>query len=124
MMTGKSLHIFRLRGGSQSGQRPGSSNATLFEDFGKGDIFFTIYAFSILPTLISARILISRDEETDMDRTFEIEDAAGKRTVTIAQFRAEMDARNAEAKKISDAWRAGNIKATEAAQRAFRVKFA
>jgi hypothetical protein len=45
------------------------------------------------------------------------------RTVTLAQFRAEIDARKAAAAPIMDAWRRGDLKACEVAQAAMRKRF-
>lgn len=56
-------------------------------------------------------------------QTWEIEDANGKRRVTLAEFRAELNARHAETRKIAAAWRSGDIKATEKAQAEFRKRF-
>jgi hypothetical protein len=60
------------------------------------------------------------------ERTWEISDIDGKnkRTVTLAQLRAEIDARKAAAAPIIAAWRTGDIKATAAAQAAFRKRHA
>lgn len=56
-----------------------------------------------------------------MIRTWEISDADGnKRTVTLAQFRAEVDARKVLAKPIADAWRRGDLAACAKAQAAMR----
>lgn len=55
------------------------------------------------------------------ERTWEISDAAGrKRRVTLAEFRAELDARKAMAAPIMDAMRRGDIKACGDAQAAMR----
>jgi hypothetical protein len=60
------------------------------------------------------------------DRTWEIKvQVNGKweaRTVTLAQYRAELDARAAMTKPIMDAWRRGDIAACEAAQKSMREK--
>jgi hypothetical protein len=45
------------------------------------------------------------------------------RKVTLAQFRADIDARKAAAQPIADAWRAGDIAACEAAQKQMRKQF-
>jgi hypothetical protein len=60
-----------------------------------------------------------------MERTWEISDidGANKRTVTLAQFRAELDARKSYTAAIMAAVRSGDIKATEAAQAAMRRAF-
>lgn len=59
------------------------------------------------------------------ERTWEIGDIDGsnKRTVTPAQYRAELDARKAMTKPIVEAIRAGDIEACAAAQAAFRKAF-
>lgn len=56
--------------------------------------------------------------------TYEIRDIDGKspHRVTLAQFRADMGALRAAAKPISDAWRRGDIRGVEAAQKAFRAR--
>ena len=55
------------------------------------------------------------------DRTWEISDANSvKRTVTLAQFRAELDRAAALAKPIMAAWRRGDIEACATAQTAMR----
>lgn len=58
--------------------------------------------------------------------TWEISDIDGKnkRTVTLAQFRAEIDARKAMSVLIMTAIRAGDIKACADAQAAMRRRFA
>ena len=58
------------------------------------------------------------------EQTFEIEDASGKRRVTLAQFRAELDARKAMAAPIMDAFRRNDMAACAKAQTAMREKFA
>lgn len=60
------------------------------------------------------------------ERTWKISDIDGRnpRTVTLAQYRAELDARMAFTRKISDALRAGDLKAMEAAQIEMRKVFA
>lgn len=58
-----------------------------------------------------------------MDQIWEIEDANGKRRVTLAQYRAELDARKAMAKPIMEAWRRGDIEACGKAQTAMRARF-
>lgn len=58
------------------------------------------------------------------ERTWEITDANGKRSVTLAQFRAEVDARKAAAAPIMDAWRRGDINGCAKAQAAMRKQFA
>lgn len=50
-------------------------------------------------------------------------DGANKRSVTLAQFRAELDARKAMAAPISAAFRRGDIAACERAQSALRKVF-
>jgi hypothetical protein len=57
------------------------------------------------------------------ERTFEITDANGKRHVTLAQFRAEVDARAAAAAPIMNAWRRGDLKACGQAQATMRKRF-
>jgi hypothetical protein len=57
------------------------------------------------------------------EQTWEIEDANGKRRVTLAQFRAEIEARKTAAQPIMDAWRKGDMRACERAQRAMRASF-
>lgn len=59
------------------------------------------------------------------ERTWQISDIDGsnKRTVTLAQYRAELDARKAMAAKVMDAVRRGDMKACEAAQSAMRATF-
>lgn len=60
------------------------------------------------------------------ERTYEISDIDGtnKRHVTLAQFRAELDARAAMAKPIMSAMRRGDLAACETAQDAMRKRFA
>jgi hypothetical protein len=60
------------------------------------------------------------------ERTWEISDIDGKnkRRVTLAQFRAELDARKALAAPIMDAFRRSDIEACGAAQAAMRKRFA
>ena len=55
--------------------------------------------------------------------TYEIEDASGKRRVTLAEFRAELDARKAMALPIADAVRRGDHDGCAAAQAAMREAF-
>ena len=59
------------------------------------------------------------------ERTWEIRDIDGKnpRRVTLAQYRAELDARAVYAKRIMEAVRAGDMKACANAQSAMRAKF-
>ena len=59
------------------------------------------------------------------ERTWEISDIDGKnkRTVTLAQFRAEIDVRKALALPIMAAVRRGDLKAATAAQEAMRKHF-
>ena len=57
------------------------------------------------------------------DRTFEITDERGTRRITLAQFRAELDARQAAAMPIMDAFRRGDLKACGEAQAAMRAQF-
>jgi hypothetical protein len=61
-----------------------------------------------------------------IERTWEISDIDGKnkRTVTLAQFRAEIDERKAMTAPIMAAFRRGDLKACEAAQTAMRKRFA
>ena len=66
-----------------------------------------------------------RPEMTNKPRTWTITDAHGvRRDVTLAQFLAEHEAHKAAAKPIADAWRSGDIKATEQAQTTYRKRFA
>ena len=60
-----------------------------------------------------------------IERTWEISDIDGtnKRTITLAQFRAELNARAAMTKPIMDAVRRGDLKACETAQAAMRKRF-
>ncbi|TPK42273.1 MULTISPECIES: hypothetical protein [unclassified Mesorhizobium] len=55
--------------------------------------------------------------------TYEITLDGTKRTVTLAQFRAEIEARRAAAAPIIAALLAGDIEACAAAQSAMRAKF-
>lgn len=59
------------------------------------------------------------------ERTYEIRDIDGKnpRTVTLAQYRAELDARKVYTSRIMAAVRAGDITACAAAQAEMRIKF-
>jgi hypothetical protein len=59
------------------------------------------------------------------ERTWEISDLDGsnKRTVTLAQYRAELDARKVYTARIAAAVQTGNMKAVIAAQRAMRDAF-
>jgi hypothetical protein len=57
------------------------------------------------------------------EQTWEIEDAGGKRRVTLAQFRAELDARRAAAKPIMDALLRNDLAGCAQAQASFRAKF-
>ena len=59
------------------------------------------------------------------ERTWEISDIDGrnKRTVTLAQFRAEIDERKAMAAPIIEAVRRGDLEAATAAQAAMRERF-
>lgn len=52
-----------------------------------------------------------------MERTWIVDG----RPVTLAQFRASVDARRNAAAAISTAWRSGDITTTEQAQAAFRA---
>lgn len=58
-----------------------------------------------------------------MARTYEIEDASGKRNVTLAEFRAEMDARKEAARPIMAALLRRDHDGCAAAQAAMRAKF-
>lgn len=60
-----------------------------------------------------------------MERTWEISDIDGgnKRTVTLAQFRADLDARKPYTEAIMAAVRSGDLKAVAAAQLAMRQAF-
>lgn len=58
-----------------------------------------------------------------IERTWEIEDANGKRRVTLAEYRAELDARKPYAKAIADAVRRGDLDGSAKAQAAMRAKF-
>ena len=59
------------------------------------------------------------------ERTWEISDINGKnkRMVTLAEFRADIEARKAAAAPIMAAFRRGDLKACEAAQTAMRKRF-
>ena len=59
-------------------------------------------------------------------QTWEISDIDGsnKRTVTLAQYRAELDARKPYTAAIMAAVRSGDMKAAAAAQAAMRKRFA
>lgn len=57
------------------------------------------------------------------ERTWEIEDASGKRRVTLAQFRAEIDARKAAAAPIMAAWKRGDVDGCAKAQAEMRARF-
>jgi hypothetical protein len=57
------------------------------------------------------------------ERTFEITDASGTRRVTLAQFRAEQDARKADAAKVMDAVRRGDMAGCAKAQADMRAKW-
>lgn len=59
------------------------------------------------------------------ERTWQIADIDGrnKRTVTLAQYRSELDARKAMAAKVMDAVRRGDLAGCEAAQAAMRKRF-
>ncbi len=59
------------------------------------------------------------------ERTWEISDLDGsnKRTVTLAQYRAELDARKPHTAAIMNAVRRGDIAGVEAAQAAMRKQF-
>lgn len=57
------------------------------------------------------------------ERTFEIEDARGKRRVTLAEFLAEHNARKADAKKVSDAVHRGDLDGCARAQADMRAKW-
>lgn len=50
-------------------------------------------------------------------------DGSNPRVVTLAQFRADIDARKLAAKPISDAWRRGDLAGVETAQNAVRKQF-
>ncbi len=60
------------------------------------------------------------------ERTWEISDIDGsnKRTITLAQYRAELDARKPYTAAIMAAVRSGDLKAVSAAQAAMRKQFA
>jgi hypothetical protein len=60
------------------------------------------------------------------ERTWEISDLDGKhkRRVTLAQYRAELDARKAMAAPIMTAVRRGDLNAAVVAQAAMRNRFA
>ncbi len=59
-----------------------------------------------------------------MNQIWEITDAKGnKRHVTLAEFRAKLDARAAMAKPIMDAFRRNDLAAVAATQKAMRSKF-
>jgi hypothetical protein len=59
------------------------------------------------------------------ERTWEISDIDGrnKRTVTLAQFRAELEARKPHAAAIMDAVLAGDLTGCAKAQAAMRARF-
>jgi hypothetical protein len=57
------------------------------------------------------------------NRTFEIEDSKGRRRVTLAEFRADLDARKAAASLVMGAIRCGDIDGCTKAQAAMRAKF-
>ncbi len=57
------------------------------------------------------------------ERTWAIKDASGERTVTLAQFRAELAARAAMAAPIMAAVIRGDLAGCAKAQAAFRAKF-
>ena len=59
-----------------------------------------------------------------MERTWKITDAKGTRQVTLAQFRAEIEARKVAAKPIMDAFRRGDLKGCGDAQESMRRQFA
>jgi hypothetical protein len=63
--------------------------------------------------------------ERSTERTWEISDIDGnnKRRVTLAQYRAELDARKVMTKPIMDALRRGDLEACGAAQAAMRKRF-
>lgn len=56
------------------------------------------------------------------ERTWQISDLDGsnKRTVTLAQYRAEVDAAKQAVAPVAAAWRRGDLKAVEAAQKRAR----
>ena len=60
------------------------------------------------------------------ERTWKISDIDGtnKRTVTLAQYRAELDARKAMTAPIMAAWRRGDLAGVGAAQAEMRKVFA
>lgn len=60
-----------------------------------------------------------------MERTWEISDLDGgnKRTVTLAQFRAELDVRRSYTQAIFDAVRRGDMAGAASAQRTMRAAF-
>lgn len=60
------------------------------------------------------------------ERTWEISDIDGRnrRTVTLAQYRAELDARKPYTTAIMDAMKRRDIKGAAAAQAAMRARFA
>jgi hypothetical protein len=57
------------------------------------------------------------------ERTFEIEDARGKRTITLSEFKADLAARRTAAQAVFDAARNRDLNACAAAQKAMRGKF-
>jgi hypothetical protein len=59
-----------------------------------------------------------------MTRSWEISDLDGtnKRRVTLAEYRAEIEAAKAKAAKVMNAVRRGDLKGTEAAQRAMKTR--
>lgn len=56
-------------------------------------------------------------------KTYEITDERGTRRVTLAEFRAELDARKAAARPIMDAFRRGDLEACGKAQASMRERF-
>jgi hypothetical protein len=58
-----------------------------------------------------------------MERTWKITDVKGTRMVTLAEFRAEIEARKAAAAPIMDAWRKGDMHGVQSAQAEMRKRF-
>lgn len=78
--------------------------------------------------MVTARRIWWRDLEMEdemADKTWVITDVDGRnsRTVTLAQFRSDLNARAAMAKPISDAWKRGDMAGVAAAQKAMRKAF-
>jgi hypothetical protein len=57
------------------------------------------------------------------ERTFEIEDARGKRTIALAEFKADIAARRTATQAVFNAARNRDLNACAAAQKAMRDQF-